>query len=227
MNKHISSIFCVISIGCGSTSTTTVECTSPECFGNDAGAGASSTGGGSSTTVTNGTGGNNSTGSSAGTGNSTSSTGGNSTISTCVAKTCDQIAAAAQVTGFSNASACGSASDGCGGSIDCGNCSTDPPSSSNTGCGQSSWSTSTQFPVVPIPTANICGTRCLSYGSNSCQTQLGQEWINSWNTSNPTKQIATNAVSYSCPSSPSLVHPIGLTGCVSIPSVNWWCCNPS
>lgn len=160
-------------------------------------AGTQATGGSSTTTVVT-AGGNAPT-------STTNAAGGNtSTSSTCVPKTCDQILPAWKASDkLTKPTACGTASDGCGGLLNCGTCVSD--GSPDTGCGQapaSGVNFEIDFKLYGLkPVANICGTRCVHAPEiGSC--------------ANKTSIIV-------CPAS---VPPLGLTGCQAMNN-NTWCCD--
>lgn len=204
-------LLAMITVACSSSTTTQSGCTTQECIdqldGTGGGTSASTstsaagstsvigTTGGSGTIGTTGpvtTGGNSTAttnttsvaGSPSTGGNGTGTTGGSSTTSTCVPKTCDQIAPAWSSTSCSSCTSsgcclltkptvCGIASDGCGSTISCGTCTTD--GTPNTDCGQAPAtlvdSTGTllfDFAAHGLKaTANICGTRCVNDLSGS------------------------------------------------------------
>jgi hypothetical protein len=175
-----------------------------------------------------------------GTGGTPQGAGGGTT---CVPKTCNQIAL--DMTGWTPGSlayapngssstdrnfcydvaschttsaplACGWASDGCGGLIDCGSCPEDGTVS--IGCGNTA--------KIPVPggntlvpgTANICGSRCAltnteTTNRGACyQWGFGPKWA------------------WECPSS---IPPVGVSNCTPVnnqPSSGTrhiWCCNPA
>jgi len=150
-----------------------------------------------------------------GTGTSTSGGPGTDTgTSTCVKKTCQTAVPALSTPSstLSQGAACGFVSDGCGGMLDCGSCTTD--GTANTGCGQSAF-TNAVIPVPAIP--NVCGTRC--------------EISNSWKCS-IFNLPSTDGLWY-CPSS---VPPLGKNNCVLVTgkkmsdysvmtTPNVWCCD--
>lgn len=211
-------LFAVLTIACSSSTTTNV--TAEETGGNtsiETTAGNSSTGGSgnigttgqvttggntvTSTTNTTSVAGSPSTG-----GNGIGTTGGSSPASTCVPKTCDQIAPAWTASStLTKPTACGMASDGCGNLMNCGACVTD--GTVNTDCGQEP----TTYQGVDlksrglVATANVCGTRCFKAPDiGGCKN---------------------NTPIIFCPST---IPPVGLTGCTSVnASINSWCCDAS
>lgn len=162
--------------------------------------------------------------------------GGSAGESTCIPKTCDQIADEA-VGGWntfddvSAPTACGWASDGCGNAIDCGECQgTNIESNSETNCGDG---VTLGFPQEFLqeryglqyfiePAANVCDSRCTKkHGTNGgsaladyCEFRDKEYWA--------------------CPTD---IPPVGKTGCdqyefeggIRPDDVYYtpWCCDPS
>lgn len=143
----------------------------------------------------------------------TAVTGGSpTTTATCVPRTCDQILPAWSATTtvptpgggaalLTKPTVCGMASDGCGGMINCGTCTTD--GTPDTDCGQAPTTLIVSGDVVfdfaahgLKPIANVCGTRCV----NATSEGIGV--------------ICT-----------STVPPLGLTNCTSVNSAKhiWKC----
>ena len=209
-------------MACSTSTTTQAEgCKTQECLDQlddtSVGGSDSSTGGSA-----NGTGGNGTSvgGNSAATGGSTpitggaASTGGNSTTAAggattiCVPKTCADVAPAWTTTSpLSQPTACGTTTDGCGGILSCGDCSTVSDGTANTGCGQApatvsggtDWSGSGLVPV-----SNVCGNRCIRPAAD-------RDWCSS------------GTSGWRCPST---TPPLGLIGCtITNSAAHTWCCN--
>ena len=226
MTSNTSKVFAILCaafiFACSSSSTTTAGCTTQECLDQLNGEAGSSAAGSSSSTVggDSSTGGNSSstltsTGGSTSTATS-SSTGGSVSTSTCIPKTCaGEVPAWIASDALTKPTACGVASDGCGGLLQCGNCTTD--GTANTDCGQAPptgqgsgyWAESGL-----VPTANVCGTRCIQ-----APIKLG---------------ACDNGIDYDAPGyqqwsmwlCPSSIPPLGLVGCKSInSSSHTWCCD--
>lgn len=195
-------LLAMITVACSSSTTTQSGCTTQECIdqldGTGGGTSAStSTSAAGSTSVIGTTGGSGTIGTTGGNssingtgGNGAGTTGGNSTTSTCVPKTttaCTDMATAAVSTQpLSTAQACGTIPDGCGGSVDCGSCTSHGvfDGTTNTDCGQSQSGDIGNQPFTWAQyglraTSNICGSRCVRAQVNNANV-YGNCGTNVW-----------------------------------------------